>query len=75
MKTITLTAIALLLCGGSAFAGSDHFGSDWQYPPATDNAHTSSMTNTQDKANTNPPRTVYKPIAPKDEYGRGHWGR
>ncbi|WP_137929004.1 DUF680 domain-containing protein [Mesorhizobium comanense] len=46
MKKIVLTAAALLAISGSAFAGSDHFGSDAANQPAvtsTDNSYTASI--------------------------------
>ncbi|MBZ9676596.1 DUF680 domain-containing protein [Mesorhizobium sp. ES1-1] len=46
MKKIIITAAALLAISGSAFAGSDHFGSDAANQPAvtsTDNSYTASI--------------------------------
>jgi hypothetical protein len=45
MKKIVLTAVAVLAITGSAFAGSDHYGSDGANQPAvtsTDSGHTAS---------------------------------
>ncbi|MBN9222191.1 MAG: DUF680 domain-containing protein [Mesorhizobium sp.] len=44
MKKIVLTAAALLAISGSAFAGSDHFGSNAATPAATvDSTYTASV--------------------------------
>ncbi|MBZ9795302.1 DUF680 domain-containing protein [Mesorhizobium sp. ES1-4] len=43
MKKIVLTAAALLAISGSAFAGSDHYGSSTAVPAATvDSSYTAS---------------------------------
>ena len=45
MKTIALSAAALLVAAGSAFAGSDHFNSDAVNYPASsvDSSYTASV--------------------------------
>jgi uncharacterized protein YdeI (BOF family) len=46
MNKILIAAAAVLAVSGSAFAGSDHFGSDAANQPAvtsTDNTHTASI--------------------------------
>ena len=75
MKIITIAASALLIAAGSAVAGSDHYGSDWDYPQSgSDRTHTSSTQKSYVIIRKLPPRTVYKPAVPSDEYGQGHWG-
>ncbi len=74
MKIIALAASALLVIAGSAIAGSDHYGSDWDYPQSsTDKSHTSSIT-PNDSVRKKNPGTVYRPAIPNDEYGQGNWG-
>lgn len=48
MKKIALTAAALLVAAGSAFAGSDHYGSDGANQPAAavDSSYTASIAKT-----------------------------
>ena len=75
MKIITITASALLVIAGSAFAGSDHYGSDWDYPQSsTDKSHTSSTKQSNEDARNKAPATVYRPTVPRDDYDRSHWG-
>ncbi len=42
MKTIALTAAALLVAAGTAFAGSDHYGSNYT-PSNADSSYTASI--------------------------------
>ena len=42
MKKIVLTAAALLAISGSAFAGSDHYGSNAPAATSVDSQHTAS---------------------------------
>ncbi|MFE0013318.1 DUF680 domain-containing protein [Mesorhizobium sp. NPDC059054] len=44
MKTIALTAAALLVAAGTAFAGSDHYGSNFTYSNV-DSSYTASIKN------------------------------
>ncbi|MGB3901301.1 MAG: DUF680 domain-containing protein [Mesorhizobium sp.] len=75
MKIITIAASALLIAAGSALAGSDHYGSDWNYPQSsTDKSHTSSTKPSNDSVRKKAPATVYRPTVPNDDYGQGHWG-
>lgn len=75
MKTTALAASALLVIAGSAVAGSDHYGSNWDYPKSnTDNSHTSSTKQSNEDARKKAPATVYKPTVPRHDYDRGHWG-
>jgi hypothetical protein len=74
MKIIALAASALLAIAGSAIAGSDHYGSNWDYPQSSvDKSHTSS-TKSNDGKREKIPGTVYRPTVPNDEYGQGLWG-
>lgn len=60
MKTIALTAAALLVAAGSAFAnGSDHYGSNFTYSNV-DNAYTASVKS--DVAKHDAASSVVKPI-------------
>ena len=54
MKKIILTAAALLAISGSAFANSDHFGSDGTNQPAiaVDSTHTASIKKSESVAQT-----------------------
>ncbi|MBZ9743065.1 MULTISPECIES: DUF680 domain-containing protein [unclassified Mesorhizobium] len=54
MKKIVLTAAALLAISGSAFAGSDHYGSSAATPAATsvDSSYTASTKKSQPAAQT-----------------------
>jgi hypothetical protein len=78
MTKIALTAAAILIATGSAFAGSDHYGSDNVNQPAVtqsasnvDTFHTGSIAKTvksvkaQGDANANVPA----------QSGQGIWGR
>jgi hypothetical protein len=70
MKTIALTAAALLVAAGSAFAASDHF----QAPSAQSSANVDS-TYTSSVNSVNPSVYVGQPAAataPQDS--RAHWG-
>ena len=58
MKKIALTAAALLMAAGTAFAGSDHYGSDGVNQPAAaavDNSYTASISSADS--------TAKKPVA------------
>ncbi|SJM34971.1 DUF680 domain-containing protein [Mesorhizobium delmotii] len=87
MTKIALTAAAILIATGSAFAGSDHYGSDGVNQPAApvgnapvvDNMFTGSIrkpfTAEHNTVNTNAtiqPGTT-EPVVPQS--GRGNWGR
>ncbi|RUX09983.1 DUF680 domain-containing protein [Mesorhizobium sp. M8A.F.Ca.ET.059.01.1.1] len=53
MKKIVLTAAALLAISGSAFAGSDHYGSNAATPAATaDSSYTASTSKSEPAAQT-----------------------
>ncbi|TGV51315.1 DUF680 domain-containing protein [bacterium M00.F.Ca.ET.141.01.1.1] len=53
MKKIVLTAAALLAVSGSAFAGSDHYGSNAATPTATvDSSYTASTSKPEPAAQT-----------------------
>jgi hypothetical protein len=74
MKIIALAASTLLVIAGSAIAGSDHYGSNWDYPQSsTDKSHTSSI-KPNDSVRDENSGTVYRPTVPNDEYGQGLWG-
>lgn len=74
MKIITLAASALLIIAGSAVAGSDHYGSDWNYPQSSvDKSHTSSTQQLNGNIRKKDPATVYRPAVPNDDHGQGHW--
>jgi hypothetical protein len=74
MKIITLAASALLIIAGSAVAGSDHYGSDWNFPQSsTDKSHTSSTQQSNENIRKKDPATVYRPAVSNDDHGQGHW--
>ncbi|TPM40196.1 DUF680 domain-containing protein [Mesorhizobium sp. B2-3-4] len=52
MKKIVLTAAALLAISGSAFAGSDHYGSNAAAATATDSTYTASVKKSEPAAQT-----------------------
>ncbi|QKD00411.1 DUF680 domain-containing protein [Mesorhizobium loti] len=52
MKKIILTAAALLAISGSAFAGSDHYGSNAPAAAAVDSSHTASIKKSEPAAQT-----------------------
>ncbi|MES0100282.1 DUF680 domain-containing protein [Mesorhizobium sp. M0019] len=74
MKEIALTAAAVLVATGTAFAGSDHYDSDTSSQPVAshsvskiDTSHTGSIRKSekaQGDANANVPA----------QYGQGIWG-
>ena len=81
MKKIILTTAAFLFASGMAFAGSDHFGSDFvpaasSYPTthsmmsvgAVDQGVTKSITDSAAEANATSGM-------PAPGYGQGIWGR
>ncbi|QIA24215.1 DUF680 domain-containing protein [Mesorhizobium sp. AA22] len=86
MTKIALTAAAILIATGSAFAGSDHYGSDGVNQPAAsvgdapvgnvDNTFTGSIRNPFTAEHntdvTTQPGTT-EPVVPQS--GRGNWGR
>lgn len=59
MKTLALTAAALLVAAGSAFAGSDHYGSNFTYSNV-DSSYTASVKS--DAAQHDLGNTAVKPI-------------
>ena len=70
MKMITFAASALLMV-----SGSDHYGSDWNYPPPnTDKSQTSSVKQSNGIVRTPAPVTVYRPTVRNDDYFQGRWG-
>lgn len=75
MKKTSLAAAALLVAAGNAFAGSDHYGSNWVQQPATssESMHTSSIRKTSNDAGL-PKKTVRKQVVPSNESGQGIWG-
>ena len=52
MKKIILTAAALLAISGSAFAGSDHYGSTTPAATAVDSSYTASIKKSEPAAQT-----------------------
>ncbi|TPK66927.1 DUF680 domain-containing protein [Mesorhizobium sp. B2-4-15] len=70
-KISLVAAAALLISGGAAFAGSDHYGSDFVYQPTSslstsiDHTFTASIVHTGRK----PVRPLFDP-----EPGQGIWG-
>ncbi|WP_027053852.1 DUF680 domain-containing protein [Mesorhizobium erdmanii] len=52
MKKIVLTAAALLAISGSAFAGSDHYGSNAPAATAVDSSYTASTKKSEPAAQT-----------------------
>ncbi|MCF6099985.1 DUF680 domain-containing protein [Mesorhizobium muleiense] len=89
MTKIALTAAAILIATGSAFAGSDHYGSDGVNQPAApvgnaavgniDSTFTGSIrkpfTAEHNTVNTNATTQpgTIEPVVPQS--GRGNWGR
>lgn len=89
MTKIALTAAAILIATGSAFAGSDHYGSDGVNQPAAavgnaavgnvDNTFTGSirkpLPTEHNAVNTNatPESGTAQSVVPQS--GRGNWGR
>ena len=75
MKIIALAASALLLAAGGAVAGSDHYGSNWDYPQSrVDKSYTSSMKQPNQNIRKKTPATVYRPTTPNLGSDRSHWG-
>lgn len=74
MKTVALAAVAFIIATGSAFAGSDHYGSNYWQPTvgSIDGSHTASIKRTAKKAIQKAPKT--SPYNPADSYGQGLWG-
>lgn len=88
MLKIVLATATFLFASGTAFAGSDHYGSDYShgsfYPKtghhtmvsdngyAVDPSGTASV-NTADSAPTSAGNSIFDTSAPG--YGRGNWGR
>jgi Protein of unknown function (DUF680) len=75
MTKIALTAAALLVATGAAFAGSDHYGSDGVNQPAV----TQSSVNV-DRTVTGSIKSVQRdlhitPDSNQSESGQGIWGR
>jgi hypothetical protein len=70
MNKIALTAIAILVATGGAFAGSDHFSAAAQQAVAVDTTSTSSI------ATPDMDRHAMKPVTKiaADEPGQGIWG-
>ena len=52
MKKIVLTAVAVLAITGSAFAGSDHYGSTAPAATAVDSSYTASIKKSEPAAQT-----------------------
>jgi hypothetical protein len=90
MTKIALTATAILIATGSAFAGSDHYGSDGVNQPAApvatgqannvDNTFTGSIRKllpTEHNAVNTDATTTQSGTAPSvaPQSGRGNWGR
>ncbi|RWH71399.1 DUF680 domain-containing protein [Mesorhizobium sp.] len=69
MNKIALTAVAILLATGSAFAGSDHFSAAAQQAAAVDTTTTASIV----KMNRHDMKPAAKIAA--EEPGQGIWGR
>ncbi|TGQ33383.1 DUF680 domain-containing protein [Mesorhizobium sp. M00.F.Ca.ET.216.01.1.1] len=74
MKTIAFAAVAFIIVTGSAFAGSDHYGSsNWQPTVgSTDRSYTASIKRTAKNATQKAPKN--SPYNPADSYGQGIWG-
>ncbi|RWH84211.1 MAG: DUF680 domain-containing protein [Mesorhizobium sp.] len=89
MTKIALTAAAILIATGSAFAGSDHYGSDGVNQPAepvgnaavgnVDNTLTGSIGNVlpteHNAVNTNATTESGTAQSVVRQSGRGNWGR
>ncbi|RWI12582.1 DUF680 domain-containing protein [Mesorhizobium sp.] len=89
MTKIALTAAAILIATGSAFAGSDHYGSDGVNQPAApvgnaavgniDNTLTGSIRNVlpteHNAVNTNATTDSGTAQSVVPQSGRGNWGR
>ncbi|RWC25871.1 MAG: DUF680 domain-containing protein [Mesorhizobium sp.] len=89
MTKIALTAAAILIATGSAFAGSDHYGSDGVNQPAApagnapvgnvDNTFTGSigklLPTEHNAVNTNVARESGTAQSVVPQSGRGNWGR
>jgi hypothetical protein len=86
MTKIALTAAAILVATGTAFAGSDHYGSDGVNQPAApvasgqaanvDNTFTASIRKLlpgEHNANATTQSGAAESVAPQS--GRGNWGR
>lgn len=73
MNKIALIAVATFTATGSAFAGSDHFGSGNASQPiaSTDNTYTASVHNPE--MTRHDAKVAAKSAA--DEPGQGNWGR
>ncbi|MBZ9887489.1 DUF680 domain-containing protein [Mesorhizobium sp. BR1-1-3] len=74
MKKIVLTAAAILVASGTAFAGSDHYGSNTSRQPVA--SHSASKIDT---SHTSSIREVKKIHGGADasvpaQYGQGTWG-
>ncbi|MER8504429.1 DUF680 domain-containing protein [Mesorhizobium sp. M0204] len=77
MTKIALTAAAILVATGTAFAGSDHYGSDNVNQPTApaanvDNTFTGSIRKPVASEHTGA-KTTSESVAP--ESGQGNWGR
>ncbi|WP_214474923.1 DUF680 domain-containing protein [Mesorhizobium sp. dw_380] len=74
MKTFAITAVVFMIATGSAFAGSDHYGSNYWDANAgsMDGSHTASIKRAAKNAIEKAPKT--SPYNPADYYGQGLWG-
>jgi uncharacterized protein YcnI len=71
VNKIALTAVAILVATGSAFAGSDHFSATGQQAAAVDTTTTASiMKPDMDRHDMKPAVKIAA-----DEPGQGIWGR
>ena len=89
MKKILLTTAAFLFVSGMAFAGSDHYGSDYNYgsghdysivkpSAASDNSSSVDLSGTASMDTVNNAPTVEGNSSfdiPAPGYGQGIWGR
>jgi hypothetical protein len=77
MKTIALTAAALFIAAGSAFAASDHYGSENANQPYVDQTITSSVSTDilGSKATPQDPNPAGQSAVNQGQYGQGIWGR
>jgi hypothetical protein len=73
MNKIALTAAALLVATGSAFAGSDHYGSDNVNQPAVTQSSSIDNSPTASIREHNVVKSTSDAVQP--ESGQGIWGR
>jgi hypothetical protein len=74
MKIVAFAAMAFIIATGGAFAGSDHYGSNFWQPTVghVDGSYTASIKKPTRKVIPKAPKT--SPYNPTDGYGQGIWG-